>query len=259
MSKKIIDLTEYKNNQEDIEAMEEDIPEEILEAYMKEIDNNTPDLWTRIDAGYEKEINLINNENKARKRKIIGFVAAGVLITIIAVPIAVLSQIRNKDDNNKKSDMTTRSQDVFEEKYEEAEAGEETYDDSYEANYSDNDNNSGYLYNSDTTSNSVSGDLKEEDAASSVSYSDESLFASEVKIDENIYEISDEESIAELPENVGESISIENIYCDYPNPDYPDDVLTVYQMKDTDEYIYIKYFDMYKLYIKKAESSSHTN
>ena len=287
MSKKVVDLTEYKNNQEDIEAMVEDIPEEVLESYMKEIENDTPDLWTRIETGYEKELNLIDKENKARKRKTIGFIAAAALITVIAVPIAVLSQKGSKKDDSKKSDTIVASDERYKDDYcdaEATEAMEETADD-YEMNDSDSVDDSFYNENyseedfeadSDndysteedsqaTTSsdnneisdtNSVSADHKEEEnGTSGASYVDESLFAAEIEFDGIIYEISDKELMDKLPDNAGEGIDIDNTYCDYPEQGNPDETLTVYKMNDTDSYIYIKYFNKYKLYIKKTESN----
>ncbi len=277
MSKKVVDLTEYKNNQEDIEAMVEDIPEEVLEAYMKEVENDTPDLWSRIETGYEKELNLINNENKARRRKTIGFIAAAALITVIAVPIAILSQKGSKKDDSKKSDTIVASDERYKDDYcdaEATEAMEETADEDYEMSDSEGINSDFYNgnydsddveadFNSDYSAedtqadtNSVSANQKEEeDGTSGASYVDESLFATEIELDGIIYEISDKEPMDELPDNAGDGIDIDNTYCDYPEQGNPDETLTVYKMNDTDSYIYIKYFDKYKLYIKRTESN----
>ena len=71
MSKNIIDLNEYKNSQEDIEAMALDIPDELIDAYLNEVEINTPDLWSKIETGYEKELKLIDSENKARRKKVV--------------------------------------------------------------------------------------------------------------------------------------------------------------------------------------------
>lgn len=69
------------------------VSDEMINSYVWEIGNNTPDLWSRIEAGFENEAKDVIRERKrksARMWKTFGYVAAAVLITIIAIPVMKL-------------------------------------------------------------------------------------------------------------------------------------------------------------------------
>lgn len=69
------------------------VSDEMINSYVWEIGNNTPDLWSRIEAGFEVEAKDVIREKKkkaARTWKTFGYVAAAVLITIIAIPVMKL-------------------------------------------------------------------------------------------------------------------------------------------------------------------------
>lgn len=82
------DLNEYKNNMSDEESVE--LPKELLEAYIKNVDDATPDLWNRIEAGFDDEIKNIGStpHNKNKWKKYMG-IAAAMLVVAIAVPVAL--------------------------------------------------------------------------------------------------------------------------------------------------------------------------
>ncbi|MDE6024141.1 MAG: hypothetical protein K2G45_01670 [Lachnospiraceae bacterium] len=85
------------------------ISEQELSAYLSMCDEDTPDLWNRIEAGYEKEINaaidvaqtdskLVSINRKIKRFRVATAIAAAVLITLIAVPVIIFSNMtmRNK-------------------------------------------------------------------------------------------------------------------------------------------------------------------
>lgn len=90
----MVDFNQYVNP-------DNELSEEMLQAYLDATDMETPDLWSRIDAGFDSEVTQINNEkklNKKRNKKFITFIAAAVLLTLIALPIAMLGGRNNEKD-----------------------------------------------------------------------------------------------------------------------------------------------------------------
>jgi len=90
----MVDFNQYVNP-------DNELSEEMLQAYLDATDMETPDLWSRIDAGFDSEVTQINNEkklNKKRNKKFITFIAAAVLLTLIALPIAMLGGRSNEKD-----------------------------------------------------------------------------------------------------------------------------------------------------------------
>ncbi len=83
------------------------VSEEFVNSYLQATSYNTPDLWSRIDAGFEIEAQNVKAKQKLKYKrvsKVVGFVAAAALITIIALPIMKLST-----DSKKDMEMTTES------------------------------------------------------------------------------------------------------------------------------------------------------
>ncbi|MBR3599443.1 MAG: hypothetical protein IKL53_06125 [Lachnospiraceae bacterium] len=76
------------------------VSDEMVNAYMQTVDMQTPDLWSRIEAGFETENAELIKERKlkqARNKKLIGFAAAAVLITVIAIPILSANSIDKEE------------------------------------------------------------------------------------------------------------------------------------------------------------------
>lgn len=124
----MVDFNQYINP-------DNELSEEILQAYLNATDIETPDLWSRIDAGFDSEVTQINNEkklNKKRNKKFITFIAAAFLITLIAIPIVMLGGRSNEKD------MVTegiKSEDIaFETMEEESVAATEYAEESAEEN-----------------------------------------------------------------------------------------------------------------------------
>lgn len=134
-----IDITEYINP-------DNELSDEMIQAYLDAADIETPDLWNGIEAGFDRELNNLERERKlqkARRRKYAGIAAAAVLITIIALPVILMSgrSKESKSDTIKGTDgnMINESMDIAESQeydskhddtvYSES-AGDEAYSDS---------------------------------------------------------------------------------------------------------------------------------
>lgn len=271
MSNKIIDLTEYKDNQENIETLVEDIPEDILNDYLKQVENDTPDLWSRIDEGFDREINLIDSENKARRRKTVGFIAAAALIVVIAIPIAILNVTNHKKSKDNQTtkvsseDYIRMEESYADEKADSDVAEENTY--SYDADVDmeavESANEEEYFENNDYKDDTNSNDAvagEPFDGNQSIGETDkqdntdemtdaaevpENLIAKEVIFREYAYIYSGKVVKEKIPVeyNIGEHIS--NEYCDYPEDEL--EVLWTGSEEDT-KYIFIRYGDTYVRY-----------
>lgn len=87
---------------------EEELTDEMLQAYLDNVDVETPDLWERIEAGFDVEIensadakkNRTNGNTGGRQglRRYAGLVAA-IVVCAIVIPVAMLSS-NNKNSKN---------------------------------------------------------------------------------------------------------------------------------------------------------------
>mgnify|MGYP007039780800 CR=1 FL=1 len=87
---------------------EEELADEMLQAYLDNVDVETPDLWERIEAGFDVEIensadakkNRTNGNTGGRQglRRYAGLVAA-IVVCAIVIPVAMLSS-NNKNTKN---------------------------------------------------------------------------------------------------------------------------------------------------------------
>ncbi len=114
--------------------MTNDISDEMLRMYLAASDTETPDLWNRVEQGFEQEIsdmhhhnfdnNIVSMDSVSKKRKFTwrnyAGLAAAILICLIAVPvIALLGQ-----KNQKKGDVTMESYSMDEEMVKDNDSGE---------------------------------------------------------------------------------------------------------------------------------------
>ncbi|MCM1273400.1 MAG: hypothetical protein NC225_10840 [Clostridium sp.] len=87
-----------------------------LNAYRSMHEEDTPNLWDRIEAGFEEEMHpsedtikyknkVISLDKKIKRMRVAAVIAACVLITIIAVPILIVSNMKmgRKSDENQVS------------------------------------------------------------------------------------------------------------------------------------------------------------
>lgn len=94
---KIIDMSNYIDPENELSS-------EMIQAYLDAADMETPDLWNKIETGFEQEIEAVKNEElerelklkKARKKKWIGILAAAFLLVLIAVPV-IMSGLGKRD------------------------------------------------------------------------------------------------------------------------------------------------------------------
>lgn len=76
------------------------VSDDMINSYMQAVDMQTPDLWDRIQTGFDMENAELIREKKlkqSRNKKLIGFAAAAVLITVIAIPIIGLNNIEREE------------------------------------------------------------------------------------------------------------------------------------------------------------------
>ncbi len=274
MSDKIVDLTEYKNNQEDIEAMALDIPDELLESYLNEVELDTPDLWSRIESGYEKEIKLIDGEKKAVKKKMIGLIAAAVLIVVIAIPVAIFNVAGKKDsksdDGKELREYSSDTKDTYED---DAEATEEAnymdVEEATEAEYCDDVESDSVAY--DTTEQSYDqselNGMENKDDGKSDNYSmqgdtsnvnasskaDDNSFAKEIVFNDITYVDAEEDFTDILPEEFTAEVTIPNDFSDYPEKEF---TVIWSGKKDDCDYIYVRYDNLYKLYVRNDQKKN---
>lgn len=87
------------------EPDEEMLSEAQLEAFYQMAEQDTPDLWSRIEAGYQNEMNMSNVvdmeaiRRKKLRRKYLGVAAAVVLVVLIAVPTMMLRRNGDKKED----------------------------------------------------------------------------------------------------------------------------------------------------------------
>lgn len=98
---------------------EEELTDEMLQAYLDNVDVETPDLWERIEAGFDAEIensadakkNSTKGNTRGRQglRRYAGLVAA-IVVCAIVIPVAMLSS----NNKNTKNDNATYDSDIIE-------------------------------------------------------------------------------------------------------------------------------------------------
>ncbi len=111
---------------------EEELTDEMLQAYLDNVDVETPDLWERIEAGFDAEIensadakkNKTKGNDGGRQglRRYAGLVAA-IVVCAIVIPVAMLSS----NNKNTKNDNAAYDSDITEAQ-ESAEMADESMD-----------------------------------------------------------------------------------------------------------------------------------
>ena len=109
----ITNINEYRENTvpdasafyiNEPDAPVEFVSQELIDYYNQATANSTPDLWGRIEAGFEletKDLKAKQRRKVATTKKIVGFVAAAAIITIIAVPVMKLGIGGSKSESEK--------------------------------------------------------------------------------------------------------------------------------------------------------------
>lgn len=121
----------------------DDISDEMLKLYFAASDMETPDLWNRVEQGFEQEISNINHcnggdrivsmdsvrDSVSKKKKFVwrryAGLAAAILICLIAVPVIALLGRRNQQKGDVEMDIYGMDGEIAEEtdsgKYQDAE------------------------------------------------------------------------------------------------------------------------------------------
>lgn len=90
MNDYIPDLDMYEANQDQMDA-------DIKMLYQQSASMDVPDLWNRIEAGFDQEMVTVKKIQKKRTYRMAGLVAAVVLAVVIAIPVLNMNN-RTKDD-----------------------------------------------------------------------------------------------------------------------------------------------------------------
>lgn len=100
---------------------EEELTDEMLQAYLNNVDVETPDLWERIEAGFDAEIensadakkNSTKSSTGGRQelRRYAGLVAA-IVVCAIVIPVAMLSNNNKNNNKNTKNDNAAYDSDI---------------------------------------------------------------------------------------------------------------------------------------------------
>jgi len=108
----ITNINEYRDNKmpdnsgfniNEPNDLVEYVSDEMINSYVWEIGNSTPDLWSRIEVGFEEEAKAVARERKRKSTRVwktLGYVAAAVVITIIAVPVMKLGMGEKKSEES---------------------------------------------------------------------------------------------------------------------------------------------------------------
>lgn len=90
-----------------------DLSQKMLEAYYRVSEENTPDLWDRVEKGIDTEFSLLSKEVKSKKTGKIMFrniVAAAAVLAIIAIPTVIFV---NRLGNSRDKSADTNSDSVY--------------------------------------------------------------------------------------------------------------------------------------------------
>lgn len=119
----------------------EEMSDEMINSYVDAIGGMTPNLWDRIEAGYEEEIQKSKTIDfaaaKARRRKMLGACAAAVALVAIAVPTMILTRNASTKDKDDTEVITTVKSDF-------------TLNESAAVNYADSDYDDEFSYDAES-------------------------------------------------------------------------------------------------------------
>lgn len=90
-----------------------DLSQKMLEAYYRVSEENTPDLWDRVEKGIDTEFSLLSKEAKSKKTGKIMFrniAAAAAVLAIIAIPTVIFV---NRLGNSRDKSADTNSDSVY--------------------------------------------------------------------------------------------------------------------------------------------------
>lgn len=89
--------------------MPQEVSEAFASSYKKQANSEMPDLWARIDAGFDEQYKEIEKEKKKRNIRMAGVAAAMILAILLAVPVMMRNSIKNS--KSEMEDVTEASMD----------------------------------------------------------------------------------------------------------------------------------------------------
>lgn len=243
----------------------EALSEQEMNAYLSMTDEDTPDLWAKIEEGFAKETEKVkNNENdkvtnitsKKIKTKYIGILAACVLAVIIAIPVLGGAMGgRTKSDQYVGNDLDNAVYENTECEPMETPSGESAGDQNsymFDA-VTGNQNNS----KADITSDEVANDGNDlfQDAEESVAENTENSIGKYIMIDSFVYEYEGV-YVNKLPDGYAIIGTVQAVDSEYPDENFEGMGLEVgqniYGSSSEESIIYIEVHENgYEKFIKK--------
>ncbi len=238
----------------------EALSEQEMNAYLFVAEEDTPDLWDRIEEGFVKEAENVKNSKNDKvtsitsrkiKRKYAGIIAACVLAVVIAIPVlgGALGG-RNKSDNQVVMDSANFA---YQEECSPTEApNEEAVEDGPAVNGAAQDN-----FMSDITANEPVGDgnALTQDAAESNGEKTETSIGKYIMVNDSVYEY-DRVYVNKLPDGYTLIGTVQAVDGDYPDENFKGTCLEVgqniYGSSSEEDVLYIEADgNGYEKFIKK--------
>ena len=253
-----------RKNDNIAEFNSEALSEQEMNAYLSMTDEDTPDLWDRIEKGFAEEAeNIKNSENgkvttitsKKIKIKYIGILAACVLAVVIAIPVLGGMGGRKKSDDHVSKDLDNAVYADTECEPMETPSGESAGDQNsymFDA-VTGNQNNS----KADITSDEVANDGNDlfQDAEESVAENTENSIGKYIMIDSFVYEYEGV-YVNKLPDGYAIIGTVQAVDSEYPDENFEGMGLEVgqniYGSSSEESIIYIEVHENgYEKFIKK--------
>ena len=240
----------------------EALSEQEMNAYLSMTDEDTPDLWDRIEKGFAEEAeNIINNENdkvtnitsRKIKTKYIGILAACVLAVVIAIPVlgGAMGGSKKSDDYVSKNVENAVDADTECEPME-APNGEDTVNGTALTAAATQDNHMSDAAGDEAVKNN---DSLSQDAAESMMENTENSIEKYIMIDNFVYEYEGV-YVDKLPDGYAIIGTVQAVDSEYPDENFEGTGLEVgqniYGSSSEEHIIYIEVQENgYEKFIKK--------
>ncbi len=211
----------------------EALSEQEMNAYLSMVEEDTPDLWDRIEDGFAKEAGKVKNSENNKvtsitsrkiRRKYVGIIAACVFAVVIAIPVlgGALGG-RNKSDNYVAKDSDNVA---YQEECSPTEApNEEAVEDGAAVNGAGQDNPM-----SDITANEPVGDSNAltQDAAENAAENTEPSIGKYIMVEDAVYEYGGV-YVNNLPDGYALIGMVESVDSAYPDENFEGTCLEIGQ------------------------------
>ena len=245
-----------RKNDKIAELNSEALSEQEMNAYLSLVQEDTPDLWDRIEDGFAREAEnvkdngndkVINITSRKMKRKYIGIIAACVLAVVIAIPVlgGAMGE-RNKSDNSVCKDSDNASYD-----------GVECYPTEAPNEETAIDGNGQNNYMADTAVNepTAGDDILTQNAAEGRAENTEDFIKKYIMVSDSVYEY-DGVYVNKLPDGYALIGTVQEVDSEYPDENFKGTCLEVgqniYGSSNEEQIIYIEVSENgFEKFIKK--------